>query len=67
MRVFFSCSDKGYEALENVLKANGLKSLFFKNIIKKLKDENGNIPEERIFAVLMDKFTITFDNKKSKN
>ncbi len=61
MRVFFSCSDKSYETLEKILKAHGLKSLFLKNILDNLKDENGEIPEERILAVLMNKFTISFN------
>lgn len=66
MRVFFSCSDKSYETLEKILKAHGLKSLFLKNILDRLKDENGEIPEERVLAVLMNKFTISFNSIKAE-
>lgn len=61
MRVFFSCSGKACKNLEKMLKPHGLKSLFISNIINQLVDENGEIPEERILAVLMNRFTIAFD------
>ncbi len=61
MRLSFSCNDKAYDSIENMLNAHGLKSLFLKNILDNLKDENGEIPEERILAVLMNKFTISFN------
>lgn len=62
MRIFLSCSGKPCENLEKMLKVHGLKSLFINNIINQLADENGEIPEERILAVLMNKFTIIFND-----
>jgi len=62
MRISFSCGGKECESLEKTLKVHGLKSLFIKNLINSLKDENGEIPEERILAVLMNRFVISFDN-----
>ena len=62
MRIFLSCSGKPCERLDKLLKAYGLKSLFINNIINQLVDESGEITEEKVLAVLMNKFTITFDN-----
>ena len=62
MRIFLSCSGKSCERLNKLLKAYGLKSLFINNIINQLVDENGEITEEKVLAVLMNKFTIMFDN-----
>ena len=61
MRMFFSCNDEHCEKLEKILKAHGLKSLFINNILNRLRDENGEFIEERIVAVLMNRFAMTFD------
>ena len=61
MRVFFSCSEDVCENIEKLLKPYGLKALFMRNLINALKDESGKIPEEHILAVLMNRFTISFE------
>ncbi|AEA33648.1 hypothetical protein [Hippea maritima] len=67
MRIFFSCSDKVCESLEKLLKAHGLKALFMKNLIEALKNEKGEIPEEHILAVLMNKFSVSFNEEVKRD
>lgn len=66
MRFTMSCNEEYCKNLEDLLKPHGLKSIFLKNILQKMVDDSGIIPEGRIKAVIINDFSISFDKTNPK-
>ncbi len=60
MRIFFPYNGKPQKSFDTVFKTHGFRTLFINNLINKLADENGEIPEKKLVSILMNEFDFTF-------
>jgi len=60
MRIFFAYNGKPQKSFDTIFKTHGFRTLFINNLINKLADENGEIPEKKLVAILMGEFDYVF-------